>query len=268
MGAPPPNTTSRSMPVAAPMASGGSSLTKSCQASVGNPKPAAVYALSWAIWTDSRAAPSIRLNPFSTPLSSTTAITKGWPICAAFASAASIMALASAVVTLSRSKVAAIRSSQHRPRRSASRGVPLLDLAHLGQPDEIRELAERRQRIHCRSRRPRLGDLLQYPPHRGRRRQQRADGKDDDPVSHLLEALQADRRRLAAFRPVEEQRHAGEGPGGLLRFRLGHDRFDEQHVRPGLAVHPAALEGSLQALHGPRVGPGDDHELGLGARRG
>ena len=57
------------------------------------------------------ARPSIRLNAFSTPLSSTTAITKGWPISAAWRSAASIIALASAVDTLGRSNVAAIGCS-------------------------------------------------------------------------------------------------------------------------------------------------------------
>ena len=50
----------------------------------------------------------MRLNAFSTPLSSTMAITKGWPISAAFRSAASIIARASSAVTLRRSNVAAI----------------------------------------------------------------------------------------------------------------------------------------------------------------
>ena len=93
------------------MASGGSFLTKSCHASVARPKPTAVYALSWATWTDTRGAPSMRLNAFSTPLSSTIAITKGWPISPAFCSAAAIMALASSAVTLARSNVAAIHTS-------------------------------------------------------------------------------------------------------------------------------------------------------------
>ena len=53
----------------------------------------------------------MRLNAFSTPLSSTIAITKGWPISAAFCSAAAITALASSAVTLARSNVAAIHTS-------------------------------------------------------------------------------------------------------------------------------------------------------------
>ena len=114
---------------------------KSCQPSVARPKPTAVYALSWATWTDSNGAPSMRLNAFSTPLSSTIAITKAWPIWAAFCSAASIMALASSAVTLGRSNVAAIRTSGPPP-RSLDR-IPLFGLAHLGQPDEIHELRER-----------------------------------------------------------------------------------------------------------------------------
>src|SRR5579859_6597620 len=150
------------------MASGGSSLTKSCHPSVARPKPTAVYALSWATWTESKGAPSMRLNAFSTPLSSTTAITKGWPISAALRSAASIMALASAVVTLGRSNVAAIGCSC-----LCSCHVTPLGLADLGQPDEIHELRERGQLAHRRGGRGRPGDLPQYPPHGPGRGQQR-----------------------------------------------------------------------------------------------
>ena len=117
------------------------------------PKPTAVYALSWATCTDSRAAPSIRLNALSTPLSSTTAITNGWPISVALRSAASIIAFASSVVTLGRSNVAAIRNLPLPVRGRVLRDVALLDLAHLGQPDEIKELAERRKLAHDRGRR-------------------------------------------------------------------------------------------------------------------
>src|SRR5580693_6982394 len=141
----------------------------------------------------------MRLNAFSTPLSSTIAITKGWPISAAFCSAASIMALASSAVTLGRSNVAAIRTSTPRPRRSSPDRVPLFGLVHLGQPDEINELRERGQLMHRRGGRARPGDLLKYPPHGPGRRQQRADGEDNDPVSQLLHAIQADRRSLAPF---------------------------------------------------------------------
>src|SRR6516165_327310 len=123
----------------------------------------------------------MRLNAFSTPLSSTIAIAKAWPISVAFRSAASIMALASSAVTLGRSNVAAIHTSAPRPRCSLDR-VPLLGLVHLGQPDELHELRERGQLVHRRGGRARLGDLLQYPPHGPGRRQQCADREDDDPV--------------------------------------------------------------------------------------
>src|SRR4029077_15508073 len=134
----------------------------------------------------------MRLNAFSTPLSSTIAITKAWPISAAFCSAASIMALASSRLTLDRSNVAAIRTSGPWPRRRGLDRVPLFGLAHLGQPDEIHELRERGQFLHRRGGRARPGDLLQYLPHGPGRRQQRANGEDNDPVSQLLHAVQAD----------------------------------------------------------------------------
>src|SRR5260221_12224623 len=106
IGNPPPNTMRRSIPGAAPIASGGSSLTNSCQASVGMPKPT------------------------------------GWPISCAFRSAAPMIALASSVETLGRSNVAATATSCLAFRPVALRGIPLLHLADLGQPDEIGELAE------------------------------------------------------------------------------------------------------------------------------
>ena len=73
---------------------------KSCHPSDGMPNPAAVYALSWAIWTLSSAAPSMRLNAFNTPDSSHTAMTIGTPISPAFASAAAISRCARSLVTL------------------------------------------------------------------------------------------------------------------------------------------------------------------------
>ena len=74
----------------------------------------------------------MRLNAFSTPLSSTIAITKGWPIWVAFRSAASIMALASCALTLARSNVAATDTSGLRPGPSRLGRVPLFGLVHLG----------------------------------------------------------------------------------------------------------------------------------------
>src|SRR5829696_2692541 len=123
------------MPSGAPSASGGSSLMKSCQPWVGMPKPTAVYALSWATCTLSSAAPSMRLNAFSTPPSSTTAITMGVPISAALASAAAISSCAASVLMLLFGNVCAIALSsagrtdsaslsracaRERPRRSAA----------------------------------------------------------------------------------------------------------------------------------------------------
>src|SRR5260370_11604916 len=134
----------------------------------------------------------MRVTAFSTPLSSTIAITKGWPICAAFCSAAAIMALASSAVTLGRSNVAAICTSGPGPRRGSLDRVPLFGLAHLGHPDEIHELRERGQLMHRRGGRARPGDLLQYPPHSPGRRQQRADGADYHPASHVPDAVPAE----------------------------------------------------------------------------
>ncbi len=74
----------------------------------GQSEPGRRVGMSWAIWTDSSAAPSIRLNALRMPLSSTTAITNGWPISAALRSAASIITRASSAVTLDRSNVAAM----------------------------------------------------------------------------------------------------------------------------------------------------------------
>src|ERR1700722_9336023 len=133
----------------------------------------------------------MRLNAFSTPLSSTTAITNGWPISAACRSAASTMALARAVVTLGRSNVAAITCSCLCPCLGLCLGrgpdrVALLGLAHLGQPDEIHELRERGKLAHRRGGRARLGDLPQYPAHGPGRRQQGGDREDDDPVAKFL----------------------------------------------------------------------------------
>ena len=81
---------------------------KSCHACVGMLKPTAVYALSWATCTLSKAAPSIRLNDLRTPPSSTTAITIGVPISAAFASAPAIIRCAASVLMLLFANVCAI----------------------------------------------------------------------------------------------------------------------------------------------------------------
>src|ERR687885_20068 len=96
------------MPVVAPSARGGSSLMKSCQPCVGMPKPTAVYALSWATCTLSSAAPSIRLNAFSTPPSSTTAMTIGVPISLALASAPAMIRCAASVLMLAFGNVSAM----------------------------------------------------------------------------------------------------------------------------------------------------------------
>src|SRR3954447_17543747 len=105
------------MPVGAPSASGGSSLMKSCQPCVGIPNPTAVYALSCATCTLSSAAPSMRLNAFSTPPSSTTAITIGVPISVALASAAAIIWWAASVLMLAFGNVWAIGLSSARLRK-------------------------------------------------------------------------------------------------------------------------------------------------------
>src|SRR4029079_17172080 len=65
-------------------------------------------ALSWAIWMLSSGAPSIRLNAFRTPLSSTIAMSIGTSISAAFASAASIARRAASVLMLAFENVLAM----------------------------------------------------------------------------------------------------------------------------------------------------------------
>src|SRR3954462_2117260 len=102
------------MPVGAPSASGASSLMKSCQPCVGMQKPTAVYALSWATCTFNSAAPSMRLKAFSTPLSSTTAITIGVPISLALASAPAMIWWAASVLMLAFGNVCAIGLSSAR----------------------------------------------------------------------------------------------------------------------------------------------------------
>src|SRR3954469_10923493 len=110
------------MPVGAPSASGASSLMKSCQPCVGMPKPTAVYALSWATCTLSSAAPSMRLKAFSTPLSSTIAITIGVPISLALASAPAMISWAASVLMLAFGNVCAIGLSSA---RGTSGGEPI-----------------------------------------------------------------------------------------------------------------------------------------------
>src|ERR1700761_9486610 len=140
MGKPPPKMTRRSMPPTAPAASGGSSLMKSCQPPLGMPKPIAVYALSWAIWTLSRAAPSIRLNDLSTPDSSQTAITMGTPSSAALASAAAITRCARSLVTLAFSNTSLTASPL------CQVGEAILQLADLRDADEVEKLVKAGQR--------------------------------------------------------------------------------------------------------------------------
>src|SRR5258708_10267531 len=146
-----------------------------------------------------------------------------------------MISLASSLVTLGRSNVAAIATSYLClcPRPVALRGVPLLDLAHLGQPDEISELAEAGHVAQDCGWGPGRGDLLQYPAHAGRRRQKRANREDDNAVTECAQPGKADRRRLAAFGPVEEQRHAGKSPNGFGRLRLAAYGLHAQALRAG-----------------------------------
>src|SRR6188472_3373320 len=137
------------MPVGAPAASGASSLMKSCHASVGMPKPTAVYALSCATCTLRSAAPSMRLNALSTPLSSTTAITNGMPISAAFASAAATIRCARSVLMLGFWNVSPIVLA-------LSGEEALLELADLGEAEEVEHRGERREPVEDRQGRARL----------------------------------------------------------------------------------------------------------------
>src|SRR5687768_15410675 len=73
---------------------------KSYHWSVDNRNATALYALSWAIWTASSAAPSIRLNALSEPLSSTTARHIGVDISVAFRSAAAMTSQADSALML------------------------------------------------------------------------------------------------------------------------------------------------------------------------
>ena len=93
------------------------------------------------------------------------------------------------------------------------------------------------------------------------RHQQRGHRVDDEAEAELADAVEPERRRLAALDPVEQQRRVGErvGHGGDLVLALG--RLDEQHVRARVAVAPRALERGVEPLDRARVGAGDDHEL-------
>src|SRR5262245_32951441 len=89
-----------------PCSKGGSPLMKSNHASVGRPKAAAVQALSIAMSTERRGAPSIRLKALRMPDSSTTAITMAWPF-SVDASSAALTALLAADALIDRLDIVA-----------------------------------------------------------------------------------------------------------------------------------------------------------------
>src|SRR6266481_3029895 len=107
---------------------------------------------------------------------------------------------------------------------------------------------------------------MQYPAHGGGSGQKRANREDDNPVTEFAQSAEADRRRLATFRPVKEQRHAGKRPDSLRRLRLGDHSLNEQDVGAGGAVQACTFYRPLEALDGAGVGSGDDDEVGTGPR--
>src|SRR5689334_20359497 len=142
----------------------------------------------------------MRLKALSTPLSSTTAMTNGWPISPALASAAAMTRWARSLVMLGLSKVSATVGA------SLSGPEAVLQFADLGQADEVEELAEAGQLVHDRQRRPGGADLGQGVADPGGGAEQGGDGEDHDLVSEAGQRGVVDRRRLAALRPVEQQR--------------------------------------------------------------
>ncbi len=121
------------------------------------------------------------------------------------------------------------------------------------QPDEVQELAERRQLAHGPPAGvPDRAISPQHPAHRRGGREQRADREDDDPVAQLPQPVQADRRGLAALGPVEQQRHVREGPGGLGGLVLGRRRASMNRTSaPASRYSRARSRAPLQALHRP-----------------
>src|SRR5690348_17496261 len=125
-------------------------------------------------------------------------------------------------------------------------GVPPFGHADFGQADEVDELAETGQAAERGGRGARLSDLLEYVPHGGGCREQRADGEDDDAVAKFLQAGEADRRGLAAFGPVEKQRDSREGARSLRDLVLAGQCLDEQGVRACRQVQPGTRDSSLE----------------------
>src|SRR5688500_7412870 len=150
---------------------------KSCHPYVGRQNPMSVYALSWATCTARRAAPSMRLKAFSTPLSSHTAMTIGVPISWALASAAAMIRWARSLVMLVFSKVS---STVYLLCHRSSGRETLFQVADLRKADEVEELAEAGKLVKDRERRPGLADLGQGGADPRRRAEQRGDRKDHD----------------------------------------------------------------------------------------
>ncbi len=96
--------------------------------------------------------------------------------------------------------------------------------------------------------------------------QKGADGENNEAITELPQPLERHGRRLAAFGPVEEQRHIRERTRDLRDFILALRSLHEKHVRASFTVSAGSTQRVIQTLRSAGIGPGDDQEIAGTAR--
>ena len=100
---------------------------------------------------------------------------------------------------------------------------------------------------------------------RGESRQRQSRRRiDGDLEPHPFELVERHERRDAARQHVGQLRQR-DLAGDPCEFPGRPRRFDEAHVGTGFRVAIRPLDRGVEPLHRPRVGAGDDHELGITA---
>ena len=112
-----------------------------------------------------------------------------------------------------------------------------------------------------------LLQLREEPLHCCGRREQGTDRHDDHREAQRGDVVVGERRCLAAFGPVEQQRYAGELGGDAFDLGFALEGFDEQHVGTCLDAAGRTAQRFVEAVRSACIRACDQHEVVVTPRR-